>query len=56
MTDEAGFVRLQTLAQHDVVLLIPLLGESFQARVRGNDVATAWTVLIEPNNLPGLIP
>jgi hypothetical protein len=57
ITDDAGFVRLQVTTRRDVLVVIPLLGESFLVRVRrATGVATSWTVLLEPANLPGLIP
>ncbi len=55
-TDRSGFVRMQLLAADDVLLVMPLLGETLALRYRDGDVSTSWTVLIDPANVPGLIP
>ncbi|MEL6307766.1 MAG: hypothetical protein AAFQ52_06460 [Chloroflexota bacterium] len=55
-TDSAGFVRVTVATTRDVVLLIPILGESFYVRNRGSTEAEAWHLLLEPVNVPGLIP
>jgi hypothetical protein len=57
ITDEAGFVRLQVIAARDVLIVIPILGESYLVRLRrSSSVMTSWTLLLPPANIPGLIP
>jgi hypothetical protein len=55
-TDASGFARVQVTTTHDVMLVIPLLGETFEVRNRGREIVTSWTLLISPANVPGLIP
>jgi hypothetical protein len=56
MTDASGFARIQVTTTHDLLLVIPLLGETFEVRNRGREIVTSWTLLISPTNVPGLIP
>jgi hypothetical protein len=56
MTDASGFARVQVTTTHDLLLVIPLLGETFGVRNRGREIVTSWTLLISPANVPGLIP
>jgi hypothetical protein len=56
MTDASGFARVQVTTTHDLLLVIPLLGETFEVRNRGREIVTSWTLLISPANVPGLIP
>jgi hypothetical protein len=56
VTDFSGFVRMQVSTTNDLQLVIPLLGETFAVRNRGQDIVTSWTLLIPPANVPGLIP
>ncbi|MEL7435755.1 MAG: hypothetical protein AAFN11_17540, partial [Chloroflexota bacterium] len=56
LTDAAGFVRVTVATTSDVVLLIPILGESFYVRNRAPADTDAWHLLLEPANVPGLIP
>lgn len=56
VTDAAGFARVRVASDDDVVLLIPVLGESFYLRNRGHHVDETWTLLLDPATVPGLIP
>jgi uncharacterized repeat protein (TIGR01451 family) len=56
LTDESGFVRIRVATGNDVVLLIPMLGESFYVHNRGQDLTEIWTLMLDPANVPGLIP
>ena len=56
LTDASGFVRIHVATANDVVLLIPMLGESFYVRNRGQDLTETWTLMLDPANVPGLIP
>lgn len=56
MTDASGFVRITTSTTSDVILLIPALGESFYLRNRGQALEDVWNLLLDPVNIPGLIP
>jgi hypothetical protein len=57
VTDNSGFVRLQVITARDVLVVIPMLGESYLVRTRrGTGVSTSWTLLLTPANVPGLIP
>ena len=59
VTDDSGFVRMQVIAENDLVLLVPLLGETLDIRIGRNSdepLATTWTILLESSNLPGLLP
>ncbi|MEL6524449.1 MAG: hypothetical protein AAFQ07_01955, partial [Chloroflexota bacterium] len=56
LTDAAGFVRVTVATTSNVVLLIPILGESFYVRNRAPGDTDAWHLLLEPANVPGLIP
>jgi hypothetical protein len=56
VTDASGFARVQVTTTHDLLLVIPLLGETFEVRNRGREIVTSWTLLISPANVPGLIP
>ena len=57
ITDDSGFVRLQVITARDVLVVIPMLGESYVVRVRrSTGVSTSWTILLPPANVPGLIP
>lgn len=56
VTDDSGFVRISVATTGDIVLLIPMLGESFYVRNRGKDLAETWTLVIDPATMPGLIP
>jgi hypothetical protein len=56
LTDDSGFARMQLATTDDLQLVIPLLGETFTVRNRGQDIITSWTLLIAPANVPGLIP
>lgn len=56
VTDESGFVRISVATTGDVVLLIPILGESFYVRNRGEDVVETWNLILDPATIPGLIP
>jgi hypothetical protein len=56
VTDASGFARVQVTTTHDLLLVIPLLGEAFEVRNRGREIITSWTLLISPANVPGLIP
>jgi len=57
ITDDSGFVRLQVITTRDILVVIPLLGESYVVRVRrSTGVSTSWTILLPPANVPGLIP
>ena len=56
VTDESGFVRVRVASREDVVLLIPVLGESYYLRNRGQRVDETWTLLLDPATVPGLIP
>jgi hypothetical protein len=41
---------------HDVVVYIPLLGESLTIRVSRRGDSQRWQVLVPAGNQPGLIP
>ena len=56
VTDGSGFVRMTVATGHDVILLIPVLGESFYVRNRGQAIEETWSLLLDPANVPGLIP
>jgi len=56
VTDESGFVRISVATTGDIVLLIPMLGESFYVRNRGSDLVETWELVIDPATVPGLIP
>jgi uncharacterized repeat protein (TIGR01451 family) len=56
LTDESGFLRLRVVVGSDIVLLIPMLGESFYVRNRGRDLTEIWALVIDPATIPGLIP
>lgn len=56
VSDSSGFVRLSVSTTHDVILLIPVLGESFYVRNRAQNVQETWNLLLDPANVPGLIP
>jgi len=56
VTDSSGFVRVSVSTTHDVILLIPVLGESFYIRNRTPTVQETWNLLLDPANVPGLIP
>ena len=56
ITDESGFVRIRVASDGDIVLLIPVLGESFYVRNRGHNVDETWNLVLDPATLPGLIP
>ncbi|MEM9955380.1 MAG: hypothetical protein AAF846_27500 [Chloroflexota bacterium] len=56
MTDASGFVRITTSSTSDLILLIPALGESFYLRNRGQALNETWNLLLDPVNIPGLIP
>lgn len=56
VTDESGFVRISVATTGDIVLLIPMLGESFYVRNRGSNLVETWEVVIDPATVPGLIP
>ncbi|MEL7432408.1 MAG: hypothetical protein AAFN11_00515, partial [Chloroflexota bacterium] len=56
VTDDSGFVRISVSTGSDVVLLIPVLGDSFYVRNRGEDVSETWQLILDPANVPGLIP
>ncbi|MGB7337707.1 MAG: hypothetical protein WBC91_02360 [Phototrophicaceae bacterium] len=56
MTDASGFVRITNSTTSDVILLIPALGESFYIRNRGQALNETWNLLLDPVNIPGLIP
>jgi len=56
VSDSSGFVRLSVSTTHDVILLIPVLGESFYVRNRAQTVQETWNLLLDPANVPGLIP
>jgi hypothetical protein len=56
LTDESGFLRLRVVVGSDIVLLIPMLGESFYVRNRGRDLTETWALVIDPVTIPGLIP
>jgi hypothetical protein len=56
VTDGSGFVRMTVVTGHDVILLIPVLGESFYVRNRGQAIEETWSLLLDPANVPGLIP
>jgi uncharacterized repeat protein (TIGR01451 family) len=56
MTDESGFVRISVATTGDIVLLIPMLGESFYVRNRGSDLLETWNLVLNPATVPGLIP
>jgi hypothetical protein len=56
LTDDSGFARMEVATTHDLQLVIPLLGETFTVRNRGQDIITSWRLLIPPANVPGLIP
>jgi len=53
-TDSSGFIQIQALADGDVIVIIPLLGETLRVR-RGSPTAT-WTLRLNAANVPGLIP
>jgi len=56
VTDSSGFVRVSVSTTNDVILLIPVLGESFYIRNRTPTVQETWNLLLDPANVPGLIP
>ena len=56
VTDSSGFVRITVSTTNDVILLIPILGESFYAHNRGEVIEETWNLLLDPANVPGLIP
>jgi uncharacterized repeat protein (TIGR01451 family) len=56
VTDSSGAVRIRVVAQNDVVLLIPVLGETFYVRRRGTQISETWNLALTPANIPGLIP
>lgn len=56
VTDNSGFVRISVATTEDIVLLIPMLGESFYVRNRGGDLTDTWTIVIDLATMPGLIP
>lgn len=56
VTDSSGAVRIRVVAPNDVVLLIPVLGETFYVRRRGQQINETWNLLLDPANVPGLIP
>ena len=56
VTDSSGFVRVSVSTTSDVILLIPVLGESFYVRNRTPTVQDTWNLLLDPANVPGLIP
>lgn len=55
-TDNSGFVRITIATTNDIVLLIPMLGESFYVRNRGKDLVETWNLMLDPATVPGLIP
>ncbi|MEL6408390.1 MAG: hypothetical protein AAFR81_28750, partial [Chloroflexota bacterium] len=48
VTDDSGFVRISVSTGNDVVLLIPVLGESFYVRNRGQDISETWQLILDP--------
>lgn len=57
LTDERGFVRLQTVTANPVTAVVPYLGETFTVRApRGRGQIARWTLLLEAGTQPGLIP
>lgn len=55
-TDDSGFLRISVATSNDVVILIPMLGESFYVRNRGSNLTDTWTLMLDPATIPGLIP
>jgi hypothetical protein len=53
-TDSAGFARIQTVVSGDVVILIPLLGETLHLRQGSRQ--SSWVLRLDAVNVPGLIP
>ena len=58
VTDASGFVRVQVLSAGDIVLLIPLLSASYTVRAARNADTRphTWELILDPAQLPGLIP
>jgi len=56
LTDDSGFLRISVVTSNDVVILIPMLGESFYVRNRGSNLTDTWTLMLDPATIPGLIP
>lgn len=52
-TDSRGYVRLETVTLTPVRLVVPYFGESWDVRAQGD---SAFTLLLDPANQPGLIP
>jgi hypothetical protein len=55
-TGAQGSLRLQVLTAHDVVVYIPLLGQSLTIRLSQHNRSQRWQVLLPAGNQPGLIP
>ena len=57
ITDERGFMRLQTVTASPVTVVVPYFGETFPVRTgRGRAQTARWTLLLEAGTQPGLIP
>jgi hypothetical protein len=61
LTDVSGFAHIQVISSHDLLLVIPLLGRSREISVsrggrRESFLQDQWLVLVEPINIPALIP
>ncbi len=52
-TDARGYVRLETVTLSPVRLVVPYFGETWDVRAQGD---SAFTLLLDPANQPGLIP
>jgi hypothetical protein len=55
-TDSQGSLRLQIITAHDVIIYIPVLGQSLNIRVSQRNQTRRWQVLLPAGNQPGLIP
>jgi hypothetical protein len=56
-TDERGTLRLQVVTRGEVLVHIPLLGETLTVRpAQGSTTSQPWTVLLPPANQPAVIP
>lgn len=55
MTDNQGAAQFQLLSDNDIVLIIPLISASYTVRIN-RDGTNTWQLLLDPSQLPGLLP
>ncbi|MGB7339273.1 MAG: hypothetical protein WBC91_10315, partial [Phototrophicaceae bacterium] len=55
MTDNQGAAQFQLISDSDIVLIIPLISASYTVRIN-RDGADTWQLLLDPSQLPGLLP